>query len=163
MSISMIPRSTSEELANPGSVSREEALERLRDWRDRVHELYDDIEGELRGTSFRCDRTTKHTPDEEFPRRVGVHDSEQPPIDILRIVRPDNSTAAVMIPRGLWVIGANGQVDLRIRPVIGGTQTYKLLDHSAPFSRPVHWTLTLGGYPFDRQPFDPRWLATKLQ
>lgn len=161
--MNVIHRSTSEELADPGSVSRDEALARLRDWRDRVHELYDEIEREIQDTSFRCDRSGKHISEEEFPRRVGVRDSEQPSIDTLRIVRPDDTAAAVFLPRGLWVIGANGRIDLRITPAFGGSQYYVMLDQSTPFARPAQWILMPGSSPFDRQPFDPHWLLAKLR
>jgi hypothetical protein len=116
-------RSTSEELADPDGVSREHVLQRLSDWRDRVHQLYDKVERELEGTPFKSNREGKYTSAEEFPQRVGVAQREQPEIDVLRIIRPDNSDAAVFYPRGLWVVGANGRVDLRIKRSLGGTKT----------------------------------------
>jgi hypothetical protein len=152
----------SEELANPGGVSREQVLRRLRDWRDRVHRLYDDIERQLQGSVWHSDRKGKHTSNEELPQIVGVSDAEQPEIDILRIVRPDTSTAAVFYPRGLWIIGANGRIDLRITPVVGSAETYMLIDQSEPFAGPAHWIRMPIGAPFEREPFDPRWLLSKL-
>jgi hypothetical protein len=98
-------RSTSEDLADPGGVSRKHVLERLRDWRDRVHKLYDAIERELQGSPFRSNREGKHTSSEELLQRVGVTESEQPQIDILRVVRSEGANAAVLYPRGLWIIG----------------------------------------------------------
>ncbi len=160
--MSTIHRSTSEELADPGGISREHVLQRLRDWRDRVHKLYDEIERVLQGTSFRTNREGKHISAEELPLRVGLTETEQPKIDILRIVRPDDTNAAVLYPRGLWIIGANGQIDLRILPSVGGSQNYVLLDQSEPFTRPAKWIRLPIGSPFDREPFDPHWLLTKL-
>lgn len=162
LTVNLTHRSTSEELADPGSVSREAVLERLRDWRDRVHELYDKIERELRGNSFRFDRKGKHVSAEELPQRAGVSNADRPEIDILRIMRPDNSNAAVLYPRGLWIIGANGRVDLRITPMVGGSETYMLVDQSEPFTRPAQWIRVPIGSPFDREAFDPRWLLSKL-
>jgi hypothetical protein len=153
---------TSEDLANPAGVSRAQALERLRDWRDRVHELYDEIEQVLEGTAFTYDRQGKHTSFEELPQKVGVAQAEQPQIDILRIVRSDGTNAAVLNPRGLWVIGANGRIDLRVTPSVGAGETYILLDKSAPFTRPVQWIRMPIGSPFNREPFDPGWLLLKL-
>jgi hypothetical protein len=161
--MSVIYRSTSEELADPGGVSREHALQRLRDWRDRVHELYHEIERQLRDTSFRCNREGKHTSSEELPRVVGITEAEQPKIDILRIVRPDNTNAAILSPRGLWIIGANGRIDLRITPSVGSGETYILVDQSEPFTRPAQWIRMPIGSPFDREPFDPHWLLMKLR
>src|SRR5436190_12888893 len=105
--MSTVHRSTSEELADPGGFSREHVLQRLRDWRDRVHTLYDEIEQVLPGTHFRADREGKHTSAEELPQRFEITETEQPKIDVLRIMRPDGTNAAILSPRGLWIIGAN--------------------------------------------------------
>src|SRR6202035_4967919 len=160
--VNLTHRSSSEELADPGSVSREQVLERLRDWRDRVHRLYDRIEQELRGSAFRIDRKGKHTSAEELPQRVGLAPSDQPVVDILRIVRSDGTNAAILFPRGLWIIGANGRIDLRILPLVGGSENYMLVDQSNPMTSPSHWIRIPIGSPFDREPFDPRWLLSKL-
>lgn len=155
-------RSTSEELADPGGISRERVLERLRDWRDRVHELYSAIEQALQGTSFRPNREGKHTSKEELPQRVGLNEDEQPKLDVLRVLRPDGTNAAIFSPRGLWVIGANGRIDLRIIPLIGGTETHILVDQSEPLSRPAKWVRMPVGSPFDREPFTTSWLLSRL-
>jgi hypothetical protein len=155
-------RSTSEDLADPGGVSRKHVLERLRDWRDRVHKLYDAIERELQGSPFRSNREGKHTSSEELLQRVGVTESEQPQIDILRVVRSDGANAAVLYPRGLWIIGANGRIDLRITPSVGSSETYMLVDQSEPFPSSAHWIRMPIGSPFEREPFDPHWLLSKL-
>ncbi|SRR5712692_558994 len=156
-------RSSSEELADPSGVSRERVLERLQDWQRRVHELYGQVERALQGTSFRPDREGKHTSNEELPQRVGLTRDEQPKVDILRVVRPDGTNAAIFFPRGLWIIGANGQIDLRIVPPFGGSEAYRLLDHSEPFIGPVEWVRTPIGSPFEREPFHPAWLVSKLR
>jgi hypothetical protein len=156
-------RSTSEELADPLGNSRDQVLIRLRDWRDRVHELYGEIERVLQGTLFRPDREGKHTSAEELPQKVGIAEHEQPKIDIFRIVRPDNTNAAVLYPRGLWIIGANGRIDLRIMPSVGRSETYILMDKSEPLTGPAQWIRMPIGSPFEREPFDPHWLVTKLR
>src|SRR5262245_33479882 len=128
------PSSSEELAAEPGSVSREQVLRRLNDWRDRVHKLYADIERTLKNSGYALDRQGKHTSAEELPQRVGLLPSEEPAVDILRIVRPDGTNAAMIIPKGLWVIGANGRVDLRVLPSVGSSETYMLVDQSSPFS-----------------------------
>lgn len=155
-------RSSSEELADPSAISREHVLQRLSDWRDRVHRLYDAIEQNLQGTRFQANREGKHTSAEELPQRLGIRQAEQPQIDILRIVRPDGSNAAVLYPRGLWIIGANGRIDLRITPSVGGTETYMLVDVSEPLAGKAQWIRMPIGSPFEREPFDPTWLMSKL-
>ncbi|MFL4999495.1 MAG: hypothetical protein ACJ8DY_03820, partial [Xanthobacteraceae bacterium] len=157
------PRSSSEELADPSTISREQVLERLRDWRDRVHRLYGEIELTLHGTSFQLDREGKHTSAEELTQRIGVTSDEQPKLDILRIVRPGGTNAAIFFPRGLWVIGANGRIDLRIIPTVGQVETYVLVDESQPLSGPAKWIRMPIGAPFEREPFSPSWLISKLR
>jgi hypothetical protein len=157
------PGSSSEELANPGRVSRERVIQRWEDWRTRVHRLYADIEQALQNTLFRVERKSGPVSEEEFPRKVGVSPSQRQQVDSLRIVRPDGSSAATLTPRGLWVIGANGRVDLRITPPVAGGKIYMLIDESDPLSGPAHWIRVPIGAPFDREPFDPSWLANKLR
>lgn len=155
-------RSSSEELADPGGVSRERVLERLQDWQRRVHELYRQVEHALEGSAFRANREGKHTSNEELPQRVGVTQDEQPKVDVLRVVRSDGTNAAIFFPRGLWTIGANGRIDLRIVPPVGGSETYLLLDQSEPLSGSAHWVRIPIGSPFEREPFDPSWLVSRL-
>src|ERR1700674_3493988 len=154
-------RSTSEELADPTAVTREDVLARLADWRGRGHGLYDSIEQALQGRRFRFDREGKQTSSEALVQAAGVSQEEQPKIDILRIVRPDGTNAAVFYPRGPWVIGANGRIDLRLSPSVGRSHAFMLVDQSGPFSSPF-WIRMPIGSPFEREQFDPIWLLSKL-
>jgi hypothetical protein len=154
-------RSTSEELADPNAVTREDVLSRLEEWRNRVHEFYDDIEQALRGHGFKFDREGKHTSSEALVQAVGLSQGEQPKVDILRIVRPDGTNAAIFYPRGPWVIGANGRIDLRLSPTVGRHHAFMVVDQSGPFSKPF-WVRMPIGSPFEREKFDPSWLLSKL-
>jgi hypothetical protein len=158
---SVTPGSSSEELANPDAVSAERMHTRWDDWRTRVEKLYADVEQAFQGTQFRVKRTGGTMSNEELPKRVGVELSGPP--DVLHVVRPDNSDAATLIPRGLWVIGANGRVDLKISSYMGGTQVYMLIDESRPLSGPAKWTYMPIGAPFNREPFNASSFAAKLQ
>src|SRR3954449_9678687 len=111
------------------ATSPERVRQRLDDWRSRVNALYDSIEDVLVGTGFKTDRTGTHTNIEEIPQRLGVY---QPALNVLRVVRPDGTNAAMLTPKGLWIIGANGRVDLRIISVSGSNEIYLLLDTSEP-------------------------------
>ncbi len=155
-------RSSSEELANPGEVSRERVLQRLNDWRERVHKLYDQIEDQINGTDLRSKREGKHASFEQLPQRVGVAETELPEIDILSILRPDGTSAAVLQPRGLWIIGANGRIDLRIIPAVGSSELYMLIDQSEPLTGPAQWVRMPMSAPFQREPFAVHWLLSKL-
>jgi hypothetical protein len=154
-------RSSSEELADPKTVTREDVLSRLLEWRERVHGLYDRVEQALKGYGFQFDREGKYTTSETLVQTAGVTQEEQPQIDILRIVRPDGTNAAIFFPRGPWVIGANGRIDLRLSPSVGRSHAYILMDQSGPFSSPF-WVRMPIGSPFEREPFDPAWLLSKI-
>jgi hypothetical protein len=92
---------------------------------------------------------------------AGVTQEEQPKIDILRIIRPDGTNVAAFYPRGPWVVGANGRIDLRLSPSVGQSHAFMLVDQSAPFSSPF-WVRMPIGAPFEREQFDPIWLLSKL-
>ena len=158
----LIHRSTSEELADRDGLTREYVLRRLRDWRDRVHRLYDDMAQALKGSDLIPNREGKHKSSEEVPQRVGLTADDEPEIDILRIVRPDGTNAAIFLPRGLWVIGANGRIDLKVMPRVGSAEVYTLLDRSEAFG-PANWVRMPIGSPFEPEPFSPTWLASKLR
>jgi hypothetical protein len=157
--------SSGEELAD-AKISHKHVLERLRDWRDRVEALYGDIERELEAARKRGDTKLstryelKRAPAEELPRRVGIANAEQPAT--LHIVRPNETDVAVLSPRGLWMVGANGRVDLTI-PRAAGSEIYMLIDQSAPLSGNVDWTRVPIGLPFVRERFTSYWLVQKLQ
>src|ERR1043166_1864251 len=154
-------RSTSEELADLKTLTREDVVSRLVEWRGRVHGLYDTIERELQGYGFRFDREGKHTTSEAPVQVTGVSEEEQPKLDILRILRPDGTEAAVFHPRGPWVIGANGRIDLRLSPSVGRSHAFMLLDQLGPFSDPF-WVRMPIGSPFERERFEPTWLLSKI-
>jgi hypothetical protein len=154
-------RSSSEELADPKTVTREDVLSRLTEWRERVHRLYDGIEQALQGHGFRFDREGKHITSDSLVQAAGVGEDEQPKIDILRIVRSDGTNAATFLPRGPWVIGANGRIDLRLSPGAGRNHAFILMDQSGPFSKPF-WVRMPIGSPFEREEFSSSWLLSKI-
>lgn len=140
------------------TLAAERARLRLEDWRARVHHLYDSIEQELRGTGFRTDRSGKHVGLEELAERAGVR---VPELDILRIENEDGTNAAILSPKGLWVIGANGRVDLRLINQ-ARSELYLLLDQSEPLAGKAQWIRAPVHAPFEREFFEPSWLRNKL-
>jgi hypothetical protein len=147
------------EVREASSLTPERVRQRLDDWRSRVNALYDSIEDVLVGTDFKTDRSGTHANTEEIPQRLGVH---QPALNILRVERPDGTNAAMLTPKGLWIIGANGRVDLRIISVSGSNEIYLLVDTSEPLSQKAEWIRSRVSTPFDRELFDPEWLKAKL-
>ena len=104
---------------------------RLEDWRCRLAALYADVASWVpKGWS-----TTEHgfmTMREELMTRFGVPDQQLP---VLALVAPDNRRGRLE-PRNLWMIGANGRVDL-ILP----TRHFLIMDHSDSFE-PADWQIS---------------------
>jgi len=126
-------RATMAEARFDGSVDAKHVLERLKDWRDRTHKLYEFIQKTL-GTEFTYDRTGKHQSFEEPVQRAGLSKDEVPALDILRIERPQGTLRALVMPGGLWVIGVNARLDLRVLGSTNRQKYYFLVDKSQPLS-----------------------------
>jgi hypothetical protein len=126
-------RSTMAEARPDRPVNPAHVLARLRDWKERTSRLFDLIQNAL-GRQFTFDRTGKQQSAEEPVQRAGLSKDQVPALDILRIERPPGTLHATIIPRGLWIIGANGRLDLRVLGT-GNKQTqYFLVDKSPPLS-----------------------------
>jgi hypothetical protein len=142
---------------------REHVLLRLRDWRDRIHQLYEDIQAGL-GQRYRYDRNGKHHTSEPIIQQAGLESRETPGIDILRIEEPGGTLRALLQPRHLWIIGANGRVDLVIVGKSGtGRRYYMLLDLSRPMRRKADWRLVSPAERLEQPRFTVRRLRELLE
>jgi hypothetical protein len=70
----------------------------------------------------------------------------------LRIER-DGQTIAQFLPRMLWMIGSNGQVDLTVLSPRGARRFYRLFDQSIPFANRSDWRLVRLTDPMAQPPF----------
>jgi hypothetical protein len=126
-------RSTMAEVRPDRAVDAEHVLARLQDWKERTNRLFNFIENTL-GSQFTYDRTGKQRSAEELVQRAGLSEDQVPALDILRIERPPGTLRATIMPRGLWVIGANGRLDLRVLGPANKQIQYFLVDKSQPLS-----------------------------
>lgn len=133
-----IVSATIEELVEP--IRRDHVMARLRDWRDRVHRVYDQIQEGL-GPGYAYDRSGKHRTMEEMVQRAGIEEADVPAIDILRIERPQGTLRATLQPRYLWIVGANGRLDLLIARPNGGRRLFTIYDLAPPMSGASDWRL----------------------
>jgi hypothetical protein len=144
-----------------GGIGRDRALRRLTDWRDRVHSLYDKIEQGL-GSEYSYDRSGKHRSLEEMSQRAGLQETEVPEIDILRIEKPAGTLRALVQPRHLWIIGANGRLDLIIPEKQGRGRLFLLVDTSKPLSGAVDWRVASPTDRMHQSPFTVSYLQGLL-
>lgn len=145
-------------------LSRKHVLERLSDWRKRVHSLYTRIESKLRPVGFIVDRSGKHRNNLEEPaQRFAITDAEFKPVDILRIERPAGTLRAMIQPRALWMIGANGALWLTIFDGHGHRTLFEVLDTARPLKEPARWVISPVGNPRDRKPLTPERVLDLLQ
>lgn len=136
--MSDIVSATIEEVRSDRDVNPARVRERLADWQNRVHELYDLIEEAL-GEEFTYDRSGKQRSEEEMVLRAGLQADHVPELDILRIEKPRDSLRALVVPRSLWVIGANGRLDLRV--LNPKPHLYLIADRSEPLIGNADWYL----------------------
>ncbi|GJE70417.1 hypothetical protein [Methylorubrum podarium] len=112
------------------ALTRAQVEDRVEDWAQRIAGLYGRIESWLPpGWSSR--RTRRVRMIEEPMREVDLPPRELPVLDLLA----DEAPAATIEPRGLWIVGANGRLDLR-----RGADHHLILDRAANFEEP-DWVL----------------------
>jgi hypothetical protein len=158
MNDNIVNATITESLEKP---DRKHVLDRLNDWQARVHALYDAVRQSL-GDEYTYDRSGKQASDEELVQRAGIIPGEVPKLDILRIERNAELVAAFQ-PRNLWIIGANGRVDMIISPRSGGRRLFMLFDHSLPLSGPTDWRIVRpSDDPFKQPPFRPEGIRELL-
>lgn len=104
---------------------------RVDDWSLRIEQLYANVASWLPEGWFAL-----HAGDvamhEELMQRFGVPERHLP----LLILERDGETRARMEPRGLWIIGANGRVDL-----IGRKSHFLIIDRAESFE-PANWQVS---------------------
>ena len=145
---------TIQELRSSRPPDRAHVMRRLLDWHKRVHDLYDSIEQGL-GPDFVFDRSGKRRTMEEMVQRTGISAAAVPAIDILRIERPKGRLLATILPRYLWILGANGKLDLRLHRQGGRVASYALTDRSRPLSSEPLWYLVPSSDPASQTRFSP--------
>lgn len=139
MKISDVVTKTMAEATSDEPMPKARALERLADWQKRVGQLYREIESNL-PDDLVATREGKTHNYEDPAREAGLSSDEVPRLDVLRIARrSDESFVAILRPRHLWIIGANGRLDLEVAHGTRRLGYYIIIDRSAPLSGPADW------------------------
>ena len=97
------------EKSSEGIFEREQVTKEVDEWLCRVGRLYTDVQEWLgdRG-DLRFEKTRTVTISEEIMQRFAVTDREVPVLDVVL----GEQVLASFVPRGLWLIGAWGRVDV---------------------------------------------------
>lgn len=112
------------------AINKSHIEDRLTDWRERIGELYDGIENWLRNDlQYSFERSNPTTLEVEMMEKFGVNKIQLPTANIFR----HGKLVTSLKPKGLWVIGANGRVDL-----ISKSKRIMLLDLADQF-QPADW------------------------
>jgi hypothetical protein len=119
--------------------------ERVKEWKRRLESLYAFVEEPLAALKgVRCEKKRQVTMYEELMQNFDVNSQQLPILDIYR-----NETLIVSFKSiGLWVIGANGRID-----ILTEKGAYILVD-KAKFGQPAEWNVfspqnRRSGSPFD--------------
>lgn len=122
---------------------RAQVLERVNDWEHRITALFDQVDRWATHSNFQTDRTRKVLMSEDLMQKFAVPDRELPVLDILS----GGETVASFVPAGLWLIGANGRID-----VITHEGARTLIDNAKEL-KPSDWII-LGASRREFKPFD---------
>ena len=135
------------------TLSKEHIEKRLEDWKSRISNLYSSIENWLASNpSYSIKIQTEVPMYEEIMQQYQVGSTT---MKVLDIYKGDHIVASIK-PIGLWLIGANGRVDILCK---NGTAT--LIDKSDKFEKP-EWIAYSGTKSYEGKPFNTRFLYDLL-
>jgi len=117
-------------LAN--QIDRDYVVDRITDWVKRINDLYAILETWVEDIGdVQISRTEVLQAREELMQEFGVEPKNIPAITL----RSDNNRVSIM-PMGLWVIGANGRLNIKTNK-----NCYILIDIGGKDDDPSEWVL----------------------
>jgi hypothetical protein len=133
-------------------ITPEHVQRRVTDWAHRIDELYSQIESWL-PAGFSTQRHQTMLMHEEMMQRFCVPERRLPILEITH----NGAIAATIEPRGLWIIGANGRLDMMVR-----NKQYIIVDTAENFASPS-WVFTPLSNRQRRQPLTQQTFCSLLQ
>ncbi|NJL50863.1 MAG: hypothetical protein HC909_04250 [Blastochloris sp.] len=146
----MLAQTVLEELTQD-ELTREHVQQRVDDWVQRINKLYEDVESWL-PFGWTARRAGLIIMQEDLMKKASVESCKLPTLELVE----DGSANVQLRPYGLWIIGANGRIDL-----IKGRDLYFILDHSKIFE-PPSWHIADATARKDSKPFDAERLRAIL-
>lgn len=104
---------------------------RVEDWKIRLANLFEFFERQLSDRSFSVSKSSTVLMNEELMQKFFIKPVELQSMHVLK----DGKTILMLKPKGLWIVGANGRVDL-----MTPTDSYFLID-TAEFGRESEWVI----------------------
>lgn len=104
---------------------------RVEDWKVRLANLFEFFERQLSDRSFSVSKSGTVLMNEELMQKFFIKPVELQSMHVLK----DWKTIIMLKPKGLWIVGANGRVDL-MTPI----DSYFLID-TAEFGRESEWVI----------------------
>lgn len=131
------------------TVTKELVEERVQDWKKRLNALFDQIRNWAAANGWRVDDSGVVGMHEELMQQFDVPATEQPTL------RLDGDRGfALFKPKGLWVIGANGRIDLYT-----SKGTFIIVDLAERGAAP-RWTIFRASQRRDGDLFTPEMIAS---
>jgi len=113
-------------------LKREDVEARVNDWLVRIGQLYELVKNNVPVDRATACRVKRHVlMHEEMMQKFDIPAVQVPVLDVLE----KNSIVVTFKPKGLWVVGANGRID-----VLTQRASYIIIDAAAVF-RPAHWMI----------------------
>ena len=112
-------------------VDKQHVEKRVDDWKKRVSALFSTIEFWLMESDFYIKRGSKLKMYEELMSEFKIRATDIETADIYK----DNKIVLTIKPKGLWIVGANGRIDL-----LSTKGNYTLVDFAEQFE-PPQWKL----------------------
>ncbi len=125
---------------------------RVKDWEGRLNDLYAAI-GDWLPDGWNTRQGAPVMMHEELMRKYGVAAKRIPTLELLGL----SGEIVKVEPRALWIIGANGQVDLK-----RDGHRYLIVDMAENFERP-DWQVAHAERRCDRETVTREWLRRVLQ
>ncbi|WP_157043152.1 hypothetical protein [Rhodopseudomonas palustris] len=130
------------------TVTKELVEKRVRDWKDRLHDLFRDVSTWAEKNGWRVDDHGKVSMHEELMQKYDVPATDQPTLRL-----DDGRGYALFKPKALWVIGANGRIDLYT-----SKGTFIIVDLAERGDAP-QWTIFRASQKREGDAFSPEMIA----
>ncbi len=133
-------------------ITQAEIRKRIEDWKERLNGLYDQMR-EFLPEGWEAQPGISFEMNEEMMRNHGIKPKSLPTLDLVG----EGDKIARVAPRGLWIVGTNGRVDLKY-----GDRHYLIVDTAERFENPKWQAVCAQHRSGPQQSVTREWLAETL-